>query len=184
MPRMKFDFTLIFDIADAPSVIFHRVQSASVPAVNFDTQILNQYNQKRVIQTGMNYDPMTVVFYDTYDNQFHDIMKKYIAHYYNGGEGIGDRVLTSNGSVINEDFSIDSGFSPNGVKNFFPRIRLIQNGYRDKYRTTSLINPLITGINGDTLSYSDGSSVVSYTATFQPETIQTFETNSQFDDGI
>jgi hypothetical protein len=202
LPRMKYNFTLVFDLAyniavpaantprpapgkftNQPSKVFHRVQSATVPGVSFETKLLNQYNQPRVVQTRMNYDNMTAVFYDTYDNDFHDMMTAYIAHSYNNHSGIDQRTILGSGSTITPVFLTDMGFTPSENKNFFPKVKLIQNGYRDQFRTTALINPTIISITGDSLSYSESLPVL-YTVVFQPESIQTYMTDAKFDDNI
>jgi hypothetical protein len=181
VPRQKFNFTLILDQVNSQSVVFHRVSTVTAPGYSIDTQILNQYNKKRVIQTRLNYDPITVSFYDTFDDtvditgnvtSWHDIMRQYITYYYNGGGGIEKRITTEGTETVDINFETDLGYTPVEGRYFFPRIRIIQNGHRYSYRETTLINPMITSIQGDTLDYSD-SQPVQYTVQFQPESVQT-----------
>jgi hypothetical protein len=183
VPRQKFNFTLVLDIFDRASITFTRVSTATAPSYSFDTQIMNQYNKKRVVQTRMNYDPITVAFYDTIDNEWHNIMRNYISHYYNGGAGIENRTVLEGSSTVDPFFETDLGFTPNANRYFFPRIRIIQNGYRYQSRETILINPHITSMQGDTLDYSDSQPVM-YTTTFQPESIQIIETGQDTVAGI
>lgn len=172
VPRQKFNFTILLDIHDRASIEFTRVQSSTVPGFSMDTIIANQYNNKRVIQTKLNYDPVTIVFYDTFDNQFHNLMQRYLKHYFNTGEGIGKRTTLDYNETIDDLFVTDYGFTPNSTRYFFPSIRLIQRGYKDEQRVTTLKNPIITAIQGDQLDYSDSQPVL-YTVTFQPESVQT-----------
>lgn len=174
VPRQKYNFTLVIDRHNRPSTTFTRVASVTAPSYSVDTQIMNQYNKKRVIQTKLNYDPITATFYDTYDSQWHTLMRDYLAHYHNGQEGIERRVLLEGNSTVTPNFETDHGFTPNDVRYFFPKIRIVQTGYRGRFRETTLINPIITSIQGDTLDYSDSNPVM-YTVTFQPESVQTFE---------
>jgi hypothetical protein len=57
IPRQKFNFTLSITLSDSGSPIeFTRIQDLTLPGYSFDTQIVNQYNQKRVVQTKLNYN--------------------------------------------------------------------------------------------------------------------------------
>lgn len=179
VPRQKFNFTLILDRAETGSTVFTKVSSVTAPSYSADTTIMNQYNKKRVVQTRLNYDPITVSFYDTFDNEWHDTMKSYLSHYYNNGAGIATRTALEGSSVVTPVFETDLGFTPNAIRYFFPRIRIIQNGYRNEYRETTLINPIITNMQGDTLDYSDSNPTM-YTITFQPESIQVKQHYEQY----
>ncbi len=183
VPRQKFNFTLILDRVNQGSIVFHRVANVTVPSYTVDTTMLNQYNKKRVVQTRINYEPVTVSFYDTFDNQWHNLMRDYLAHYFNGGEGIRQRTSLEGPTTVNPNFVTDLGFTPNASRYFFPRVKIIQNGYRNRFRETVLINPTIVSITGDTLDYSDSNPVM-FSVTFQPESIQTQDISAQFDDKI
>lgn len=182
VPRQKFNFSLVINEYESSSV-FHQVQTASAASFSTDTAIVNQYNKKRVIQTRLNYDPITVTFYDTFDNAFHNIMTRYMKHYFNGSNGIDLRPSLEGDSTVNPSFSTDLGFTPNNVRYFFPTIQIVQNGYKAQHRRTILQNPIITNIQGDTLDYSDSNPVV-YTVTFQPESIQVINSSAAFDDQL
>ena len=178
VPRQKFNFTLVLIMADQ-AMQFARVSNVTAAGYSFDTLIANQYNKKRVIQTKLNYDPITVSFYDTFDNQFHNIMRRYIQHYYNGGMGIEGRVSLEGNETINASFNTDQGFTPNSDRYFFPSISIVQNGFANQHRETVLINSMITEVRGDTLDSSD-SQPVQYSVTFQPESVQTLQVGTQF----
>lgn len=183
VPRQKFNFTMIISSVDVGSTWFHQVSSMTAPGYDFDGQIMNQYNKKRFVQTRMNYTPITVTFLDTFNNEFHDMMRRYISFYYNQGNGIEARPVIEGVSTVNPDFITSEGFTPTSERYYFPEIKIIQNGYRGRYRQTKLINPHIMSISGDTLDYGD-SNPVQYVVTFQPESVQTEDVLSPFDDGI
>jgi hypothetical protein len=168
-PRQKFNFELILELGSGKSsIIFTRVSSVTAASYTFDTVIMNQYNRKRIIQTRLNYEPITVTFYDTYDNQWHTLMSNYIAHYYNEGQGINvPDTKIKDDSTINQFFDTNWGFTPNSNRYFFSQIKINQAG-----RVTILNNPIITNMQGDTLDYSESSPIM-YTVTFQPESIET-----------
>ena len=79
IPRQRFNFRLRLTLADGGApIVFERVSDVTLPNYDFDTQILNQYNKKRVVQTKLNYGTCQVNFYDTHDNAFANIFKRYI----------------------------------------------------------------------------------------------------------
>jgi len=176
-PRQKFNFSLILDRFDNASTVFTRVSSVTAPSFNVDSVLMNQYNKKRVVQTRLNYDPVTVTFYDTNDNEWHDIMTNYIAHYYNDGNGIARRTTLEGSETVNPLFETDLGYTPTADRYYFPKIRINQHGYRNEFREYTLINPIITGIDADTMDYSDSQPVM-YSVTFQPESVQVRQVGS------
>lgn len=180
IPRQKFHFTLVLMMADQ-AVQFTRVSTATQASYSFDTQIANQYNKKRVVQTKVNYDPITIQFYDTHDNQWHNIWRRYMAFYYNNNIGIEGQTSTEGNETAIPFFETEMGFTPNTSRYFFPQISIIQNGHGwiDQHRETRLINPMITDMRGDTLDYSD-SQPVQYSVTFQPESVQSFNVGTKF----
>lgn len=175
IPRQKFNFTLSITLSDAGSPIeFTRIQDLTLPGYSFDTVIANQYNQKRVVQTRLNYGTVSITFYDTFDNSFHDILKRYAANYYNSGNGI--NLFTDFGentdSPINPLHSTTKGLRTDGDRYFVPEIKITQNGMagQSQFRQTKLKNCMLTQATGDTLNYSESAPVV-WATTWQPETI-------------
>ena len=173
IPRQRFNFSLELETQDK-NIYFPRIQDLTLPGYSFDTQIMNQYNRKRVIQTKLNYGQLVVNFYDTNDGKFHSLLKKYIANYYNTANGI-DTFIDGSGNadtVLGDFFDTNMGFTPGITSNryFFPEIKVRQYGPANNVRTTKLKNCLLINVNGDTLSYSDSGAVL-WNATFQPESI-------------
>lgn len=185
LPRVKFNYTLVIQTHNANPVNFHRVPTITLPNYTFENQQLNQYNRRRTVQTRLVYGPMTVTFYDTHDDAWQKMMNDYVSHYFNDRQGLNRRTeQTSSEDVTVENFRTELGYEPtNQQRFFFPEIKVVQNGYRGRYREIILKFPMITEIQSDQLSYAESQPVV-YTATFQPESIQIDHVNSQFDDGI
>ena len=175
VPRQKFNFRLLFETNDAQWEVL-RVVSVTMPGFNFDTQIMHQYNKKRVIQSKMNFDPITVTFYDTFDNEFMDLLREYTQHYYNSGKGI-DYFNETAREVIDPIYTTSMGYNPTNAigRYFFTRIIVEQAGNANvTNRQTILKNPIITTVQSDTLSYAD-SQPTTFTVTFQPESIHVKE---------
>lgn len=175
-PRSRFNFRLEIITAN-DSFLFERIKSVNLPNITFDTQIANQYNQKRVIQSKINYGQCTVTFYDTYDNDFvNNIQKPYISNYYHNGKGISNSEQLYLPSVIGGFNNGEKGYtltSPNN-RYFIDKILIEILGPGDFVRFYVMKNCMITDINGDNLDYSD-SNPVEITATFQPEYIDIAE---------
>jgi len=168
IPRQRFNFTLSIEQTDITET-YLRVVSASIPSYSYDTMIANQYNKKRVIQSKINYDPVTVTFIDTFDNQFVDFIERYNKNYYNNNNGISTFVdVGSTSEVIDPQFTTEMGFNVTSAakRYMIKNIKLVQEG--QKKRTWNLKNPIITSVQSDTLAYSD-SSPTQFTVQFQPE---------------
>ena len=57
-------------------------QSVQLPQTQIDNQLLNQYNRKRIIQTGVQFTPVTITFYDTRDNPITMLIMQYLNYYW------------------------------------------------------------------------------------------------------
>lgn len=171
VPRQKFNFRLLLETNDAQWEML-RIVSVTMPGLSFDTQTMYQYNKKRIIQSRMNFDPITVVFYDTFDNEFMSLLREYTQHYYNSGKGIEYFNETAR-EVIDPMYTTNMGFNPTDAigRYYFTRIIVEQVGNANLLnRQTILKHPIITQVQSDTLSYAD-SQPATFTVTFQPESI-------------
>lgn len=177
-PRSKFNFRVNITLNNnTKPLTFDRIKSATIPDITFDTQIINQYNIKRVIQTKMNYGSTSIVFYDTYDNDFaNKIVKPYIKNYYNGTTGLAklvDPIGAQPNSVNGDAFNTTTGLQLTTTANRYhiPLIELIKLGPQNVTEVYKLYNCMITQLSGDTMDYSD-SQPISFSTTFQPERIE------------
>jgi len=94
-PRNKFLFHVYFNIntAEIPSLrnIFPEseknslsviVKTIQLPTFSIDTETLNQYNRKRVIQKKINYQPVQVELHDDGGDVSRNMWYNYYAYYY------------------------------------------------------------------------------------------------------
>lgn len=58
------------------------VQTASLPAITFNTDVKNQYNIKRIVQTGVNFTPVTISVLDTVSNDWLLMFMRYFSYHY------------------------------------------------------------------------------------------------------
>jgi hypothetical protein len=89
-PKLKFLFHVYFDINPAAYGIGLSqganfglaVKSVKLPAFNFDTHQMNQYNRKRIVQTKLKYDPIDINFHDDNNNLIRNMWYNYYTYYY------------------------------------------------------------------------------------------------------
>lgn len=58
------------------------VKSAELPKFQINTEIMNQYNRKTVIQKNITYQPVTLVMHDDNSNRVNDMWMNYFRYYY------------------------------------------------------------------------------------------------------
>ena len=89
-PKFKFLFHVYFDINPAVyakgiaqgSNFGLAVKTIDLPKYNIDTAILNQYNRKRLVQTKIKYQPITITFHDDNGNLVNDMWYNYYTYYF------------------------------------------------------------------------------------------------------
>jgi hypothetical protein len=211
-PRLKFLFHTYFTIntANIPalqsiygagqlSTIGVLVKSIQLPQFKIETDTLNQYNRKRVIQKKINYEPVQVEFHDDGGDLIRSMWYNYFAYYYkdpsqkygntpnsNGtlgedkinaaGFSYNNRDIYQNNRAVNdwgyvgESYS-DSTNSASGKPPFFRDIRIY--GFdQHKFVEYVLVNPLISAWNHDTYEYSSDDGIMKNTMTIQYETVK------------
>jgi len=94
-PRFKFLFSVSFTIntgqipalngifaTDDVSNLSYVVKSVNLPTYSIDTATMNQYNRKRLIQTKIKYNPVTITFHDDGGDNVRNMWYNYYAYYY------------------------------------------------------------------------------------------------------
>ena len=168
------------------------VRTADLPQVDFKTQTLNEYNKKRIVNTGVEYQPVTIRVVDTVSNAWLQMIMKYFSYHYmnprNKG-ATGDRDVNSTnigqggadfiGSQYGAGGPFDSnryGYNINENPNFFERIDYVLY-HAQKGVQYSLINPVMTGFTHTPLDYASNE-LMEFTLTFQYESFTIYdETN-------
>lgn len=181
IPRQKFNFSVDFIINESVSLMdesfgraftFDRVSSVGLPDFDYNVVKLNQYNRPRFIPTRLDTQPVSIIFYDTKDNQFNFLLMSYAQHYFNG-HSLPDEIF-SGYSTTTADFSSGAGHDfgaksvPQTQRFFFEEIIIKQQDTPQGGRAIHLYNCMMTSVNHDRLDYSD-SQPVTYNVQFQPE---------------
>jgi len=211
-PRFKFLFHVYFNLntngipalrnifaAGQSNTIGVLVKTIDLPKFRIDTEVLNQYNRKRVIQKKVEYQPVTIKFHDDGDDLIRTLWYNYFSYYYkdpnqkyqginetNGTLGVSSTI--SNGfdynardiyagtrtvndwGFVGESYS-DGTSSASGKPIFFRDIT-IYGFNQHSYAVYTLINPMISDWSHDTYDYSQGDGVMEHTVTLQYETVK------------
>lgn len=167
LPRPKFLFVVRFvrgvgeGNAKWRDGLSFAVKSVDRPKVSITTKELNQYNKKRVINTGVNYSPITIDFHDTTDSIVSSMWHEYASHYV--GDFNRETDFDWKYDVTTPNYYDTGGFGivipPNGnapleSSYFFEKIECFQfsNGL---YTQFDLIHPKIMSYDPDNMDYSN-----------------------------
>lgn len=94
-PRFKFLFHVSFTVNyqqipalkgamgnDALNNVSYTVKTADLPKFNIAHEYMNQYNRKRLVQTKINYDPISLTFHDDGSDTVRNMWYNYYSYYY------------------------------------------------------------------------------------------------------
>ena len=163
-PKSKFNYHVAFDINTQAlkSLNFtyqHKneinmlVKKCDLPKFTIDTETLNQYNRKKVVQLKVNYTPVNISFHDDRLGVTRQLWENYFAYYYADSTTAKNstayyRTAMANGSYTKRPY----GFDNNSTIPFFNKITIYQMANK-QYASYTLVNPLITAWNHDSLDY-------------------------------
>ena len=100
-PRHKFEFFVKFNFNEADpavrnfvqaflnnvdqDIVTQMVKSVTMPSMTIDTEILNQYNKKRISQKRINYTPISMTFHDSVEGRMLRLWEMYYEYYFKDG---------------------------------------------------------------------------------------------------
>jgi hypothetical protein len=175
-PKTKFLYHVVFNInPKVPNVNFDKlelnmlVKSAELPKFAFDTNVINQYNRKKIVTTKINYEPIQIGFHDDNNNTTTDMWKAYYKYMIADGNyvGVGYSEDTSgNPQGANSAFGLNPYTNAPGAygldyntagdkKRFFTSIQISQLS-RHRHFTYTLINPVVVSWSHDNVASSEG----------------------------
>lgn len=163
------------------------VRTATLPEIEFKTETKNQYNRKRIVNTGVEYQPVDIKVFDTINNEWLTMFMKYYSYHYmnpknktrNGSrDTIGETAGESDSYDSNFGFgstwnSNNYGYNLNLISNFFERIDYVLY-HGNKGVQYSLLNPVLTRFRTGEIDYSS-SEVMEFDMTFEYESFTVFE---------
>lgn len=173
-PKTKFLYHVVFDFSAPRQFIPNSDQfrkelgvlahTVSLPSYKTDVDTKHQYNRKKNVQTGINYDEVTFTFHDDNTGVTRALLEEYYRFYFrDGGKHENGVPLDFNArdkfSGQLPRYGMDNFDDPGKGGTFFNYIRIYQLS-RHKWVSYTLVNPLITAFSHDDLSYGDGSGIM------------------------
>lgn len=175
VPKPKFLFAVKFfktadlSISSLDSATLQRAREGVVfqvktidrPKFQIQTDTLNQYNKKRVVQTQIQYQPVTITFHDDISEKVLTLWKDYYRFYYHDGNKFSPTQWTYDQTAPEFQQGTGWGFrgynlsgQPNNM-HYFDRIELYQFFGR-RYSKFTYVHPVITMFDHDANDYADG----------------------------
>lgn len=112
-PKASWMYYVVFDINPAaitdPSWLSKQhttevgmlVKSADLPKFSLQTETVNQYNRKTVIQKGITYNPVSIALHDDQNNTTHNLWLNYYRYYFaDANNGIGTQLANGAGALV------------------------------------------------------------------------------------
>ena len=143
-------------------------KAVELPRFTINTETLVAYNKKEVIQTKINYNPITITFHDDMGNMINNLWKNYYQYYYADGRYDGSaqgklmsRTMTNpaayskatQGGGGNPYLGYQYGLNNGQSEPFISFINIFLLNKRT-YNSITLVNPLITEWNHSGLDNS------------------------------
>jgi len=146
------------------------VKAADLPETQFETETLNQYNRKRIVNKRVVYQPIDLEFHDDIANNIRNMWIAYNQHY-----------NADSNYTLNSTWNIDdvyANYSQNrryGLDNgnslpFINKIEIYSMG-NTEYSKMLLVNPVINSAKFDNHEYSEGAKIMSLKLTVEYENI-------------
>ena len=152
------------------------VKSADLPRFTSNVETRNKYNRKKNVQTGIQYEPITITFHDDNYGVTTALLEAYYRYYFaDAGYGRMPGAFNKAGSGDNTYMGAGRNQYKYGLDNnisvpFFQNIQISQLAKRT-YTTYTLVNPLITNWQHDTVDNSDQSTPMQNTITVAYEAV-------------
>lgn len=188
-PKVKFLYHVSFSINTSAAAVIpqltqrHKneigllVKSAQLPAFQIQTDVKHQYNRKKVVQKRLDYSPVTLSFHDDTIGVTTALWEAYYRYYYRDGNyaqvGPAGGVNAVNRYYQQSSFYNDKqyryGLDNDSLVPFFNNITIYQMS-RKRYTAFTLVNPIISSWQHDTMDYS-ASEPVANNMTIEYETV-------------
>lgn len=150
-------------------------KTIDLPKFSVETETLNQYNRKTVIQKKINYNPITIVFHDDMANVSLNLWKSYYQYYYGdslSATGVNPQIYFKyqdnkyDSRVLDANYGLSNGQS----ERFFNSIDIYQL-HQKKFTNIKLINPIIKEWSSDNLDQTQGNRMLTSRMTLEYETV-------------
>lgn len=146
------------------------IKAADLPETQFETETLNQYNRKRIVNKRVVYQPIQLLFHDDVANNVRNMWIAYNQHY-----SADSNYTDVNTWQLDNVYQVDTLSRNYGLDNgstvpFINKIEIYSMG-NHQYSKMLLVNPVINSAKFDDHEYSDGAKVMQTTLTVEYENI-------------
>ena len=151
--------------------------SADLPTYTINTETLNQYNRKKVIQTRLNYNPVNIEFHDDNAGITTLLWEAYYRYYYQDGNyDINPRAYKTKLYDTDTANTYRHGFNRKRSTDapFFNSITIHQLHPQDvesTFTSFTIVNPLIQEWTHDRVDQTDGTGLMKNTMRLEYETV-------------
>lgn len=170
--------------------ITHRVKSIDAPRFDIETETMNQYNKPRILPTKINYNPITITFWDDRSNKVNNFWRQVYNFYFYNGIRVGEaEYAISDSNIVTDPVQGNSGREPGYEKygyytgNKFQTMNLFS--YMSLYMVSNLschridlINPYLQSMQHDQFSQEMSAELAQNTVTWGYENVVYYGRNS------
>jgi len=151
-------------------------KQADLPKFTIETEVLNQYNRKTVIQKKINYNPLSFTFHDDMANATTNLWKSYYQYYFSdslgaSNSGISTSIVPKYVDTKYQDTNVNQyGLNNGQTVPFFISIDMYQLN-RQQFTSFKIVNPIVKEWAHDQLDQTQGNRVMSSKMTVEYETV-------------
>ena len=165
-PKNRFLYHVVFEINPLASGVSINqneklelgmiVKRCDLPSYNFNVEQKNQYNYKNYVQTGITYQPVSVVLHDDMSDTATAFWKSYYQHYIVDTNRPEAQYKSANYSNTSESyrFGLDTGNN----QRFFNSISIFQLS-RGLFTEYKMMNPIVNDWANGSMDQTDGTGV-------------------------
>lgn len=129
------------------------VKSADLPSYSVSSDVLNQYNRKKVVQYQHKYNDVNILFHDDNMGMINQVWQAYYRYHYADpsvaiAKGAYSKNATKSSSAITSPYGYNGRIAP-----FFNYITIYQMA-RHEFVSYRLINPIIVSWSGNKIDYA------------------------------
>lgn len=154
-------------------------KQVDLPKFSVETETLNQYNRKTIIQKTIKYQSVSLTFHDDMANSITNLWKNYFQYYI--ADSVDQRSFTLAPEIVpkyndtkyidNADAgSLNYGLNNNQSVPFFTSIDVFQL-HKKQFTSFKLVNPVIREWTHDTLDQTVGNKMLTNKMTVEYETV-------------
>jgi hypothetical protein len=177
-PKFGFLYFIQLNIADNPrsddnwkkriNEVGLLAKKVNLPSFKIDTETLNQYNRKTIVQTGIKYNNINIEFHDDMSNITHGLWVNYYKNFYRDSTQEPAAYNDNKFGERNYEYGIYNNKLSNN--NFIDTID-IHVLYQQKFTKYTLVNPKIVEWKHDEVSQDAGPKILQNSMTVEYETV-------------